>query len=287
MKENSNIRNGPCHSLVPISARISCALIETPSSRATHFLHIPRKRVMMYVATFILHTLFFILHTSPVQAANMESTRFQIHNSAINIGGGNASSSNYGLSTTLGQTAAGQFDSEGFALRAGFQYLHSVIPFTFSVSKSNLTLNNIEPNKPQTTGLDLHVTYGSAGGYQVATQALGPLRTFDGFKSIPHTICNTAKKKCTSTKAAQWNSDTSFGFGYSVKGDSVTPDFIDSSFYRPFADENLNQSPAVIMQSTNVTRSANATVTLKVNVPPRQATGIYTTVLNFIATPMF
>lgn len=217
----------------------------------------------------------------------MESVRFQIHNSAINMGGGNTSSSNYGLSTTLGQTAAGQFESEGFALRAGFQYLHSVIPFTFSVSKSNLTLNNIEPNKPQTTGVGLRVTYGSAGGYQVATQALGPLRTFDGFKSIPHTICNGGKKTCTSTQAAQWNNNAAFGFGYTIIGDSITPDFVDSSFYRPFADENRNQSPAVIMQSVNVTRASNATVTLKVNVPPHQATGIYTTVLNFIATPMF
>ena len=67
--------------------------------------------------------------------AVINSPNYRIQFPNLNSGAGVPSSAGYQVSTTIGQTAAGLYSSSGYRVKSGFQYIHSVIPFSFSVSK--------------------------------------------------------------------------------------------------------------------------------------------------------
>ncbi len=221
------------------------------------------------------------------QAVNMRSNRYRIQFGNINIGAQPQSSPNYDLSITLGQTAAGKFQSTGYVIKAGFQYIYSIIPFRFSISNTNLNFGSLTPNNPKTVQTILTVSFGGAGEYKVTVAELGPLRTLDNTNSIPDTSCDGGTNTCTESSAAVWSNTTAYGFGYNMSGQDIPSDFIDSTYYRPFPDKLAGESPAVVMSSANVGRNRQATMTLKVNVSPVQAAGNYQTILHFVATPSY
>ena len=66
----------------------------------------------------------------------MTSDSYQIDWPNLNMGAGVPSSGNYGLGVTTGQISPGLYSSTGYKVRAGFQYIHSIIPFTFTVEKT-------------------------------------------------------------------------------------------------------------------------------------------------------
>lgn len=72
-----------------------------------------------------------------------------------------------------------------------------------------------------------------------------------------------------------------------MSGNDIPSDFIDSTYFRPFPNRQENESPAIVMSSTNVGRNRQAVVTFKVNVSPIQPAGKYQTIINFVATPSF
>ena len=100
----------------------------------------------------IIAFLFFVtccmLHVRYVFADNMESSTYRIQMGTINIGGKDQTSDSYKLGTSLGQTAANEFSSSGYIVKAGFQYIHSIIPFRFSLSSTNINLGTLSPNTP-------------------------------------------------------------------------------------------------------------------------------------------
>jgi len=222
-----------------------------------------------------------------VFAINMESPLFKIQYGEIGIAGGNKSSTNYNLYDTIGQTAAGQFNSSGYVVKAGFQYLHSIIPFRFSISNSNINFGTLIPNSPQTATTTLTVSFGAAGQYQVTAIEEGRLRTLDNSSSIPDTECDGGSNTCNENFAQPWTSNNAYGFGYNLSGDDIPLDFINSNYFRPFPNIQENENPVVIMSSTNVGKNRQATVTLKVNISPIQPAGRYQTIINFVATPSF
>ena len=81
----------------------------------------------------------------------------------VDVGGQKQTSGSYKLTTSLGQSAAGQFDSAGYTVKAGFQYLYSIIPFRFSVSNTNINLGTLLPSTPSTATTTLTVYFGAAG----------------------------------------------------------------------------------------------------------------------------
>ncbi len=228
---------------------------------------------------------FLFLLLTQVKADNYESERYRIQYGTINIGGENAASSGgYNLSVSLGQNAAGEFQSTGYVVKAGFQYLHSIIPFRFTISNTNMNFGTIVPQVPATQQTVLTVSFGGAGAYQVSTQEESPLKTLAA-TTIPNTLCNSESDPCTGTSARVWNKNDAYGFGYNMTGDDIASDFKDANYYRPFSDGSLKESPETIMSSGNVGKNRQSTVTFKVNISPIQAAGSYQTIVKFVATP--
>lgn len=219
--------------------------------------------------------------------ATMRSTQYRVKFGNLNSASGTPSSSSYDLGTTLGQLAANEFSSSGYTVKAGFQYIHSIIPFTFSISDTSIEFGTLTAQTPATQTTDLQVSFGAAGEYVVTAVEIGPLDTAGGSESIPDTECNGGAQTCTETSASVWDSTSAYGFGYNVSGDGAPADFIDGTYYRPFPDSDLAENPATVMTSSNVTTSDTATVTFKTNISATQAAGSYSTVIKFVATPSY
>ncbi|MDO8741869.1 MAG: hypothetical protein Q7J11_01860, partial [Candidatus Roizmanbacteria bacterium] len=228
---------------------------------------------------------YFILYT-PVLAVAMDSSRFKIESANVEVAGGNKSSNSYKLVDTIGQLAAGQYSSNGYVVKAGFQYLHSAIPFRFSISNINTVLGTLAPNTPSTATTNLFVYFGGAGQYQVTAIEEGPLKTQSG-NTVPDTICDGGGNTCSESLAKIWTSPSAYGFGYSTSNNDILADFIDSTYYRPFPDQTAAESPATVMTSANVGKNRQSTVTFKTNISSVQPAGSYQTVINFVATPSY
>lgn len=236
---------------------------------------------------YFLCIIFFLFFLKSALSITMRSTSYRVEESNVNIGAANQKSYTYDLSSTLGQTAAGKFVSNGYIVKAGFQYIHSTIPFSFSISDISINFGNVIPNTPVTQTTELTVSFGSAGEYQITAQENGPLSLPDKSATIPDTSCNGGSETCTEYTAAVWDSNTAYGFGYNMSGNDIPADFVNSSYYRRFPDKSANENPAIVMSSKNVGIERKATVTFKLNVSPTQQGGVYDTVINFIATPSF
>lgn len=231
-------------------------------------------------------TIPYSLFPTPSHAIPMDSSRFKIESANIEIAGGNKSSTSYKLADTVGQLAAGQYSSTGYVVKAGFQYLHSIIPFRFSISNINVNLGTLVPSTPSTATTNLTVSFGSAGQYQVTAIEEGPLKTQPG-NVIPDTTCDGGINTCSESTAKIWTSASAYGFGYNMSNNDVPADFIDGTYFRPFPDRTAAESPATVMSNINVGKNRQSTLTFKVNISPVQPAGSYQTVINFVATPSY
>src|SRR3990167_137061 len=183
--------------------------------------------------------------TRRVSAVAMDSSRFKIESANVEVAGGNKTSTSYKLADTVGQLAAGQYSSDGYIVKAGFQYLHSIIPFRFSISNINIALGTLVPSTPTTATTNLTVYFGGAGQYQVTAIEEGPLKTQSG-NTIPDTSCNGGGNTCNESLAKVWSSPAAYGFGYGMSGNDIPADFIDATYYRPFPDRTAAESPATV-----------------------------------------
>jgi len=213
----------------------------------------------------------------------LSSDSYQIDWPNLNMGAGVPSSGNYGLGVTTGQISPGLY-SNGYKVRAGFQYIHSIIPFTFTIDKISVDFGSLTVGTPSTDTIDLEITCGSAGGYSVTTQENNPL-TSTAASTIPDTTCDPGDT-CDESDAGTWTLDTTYGFGYSMSGTDVPSEFSGGK-YKQYADMSQSETPQAVMSGTNVGVGKTSTMTLKVNVSGTQAAGIYENILTFIATPTY
>lgn len=235
---------------------------------------------------FIIFITVITVITQKIYAVPMDSSRFKIESANVEVAGGNKSSDSYKLSDTVGQLAAGQFSSDGYIVKAGFQYLHSIIPFRFTISNTNINLGTLIPNIQSTATTILTVYFGGAGQYQVTAVEEGPLKTQSG-NVIPDTSCDGGSNACNESLAKIWTATSAYGFGYNMSGNDIPSDFIDGAYHRPFPDKNSAESPATIMANTNVGKNRTSTVTFKANISSIQPAGSYQTIINFVATPSY
>ncbi|MFZ3301201.1 MAG: hypothetical protein WA152_00630 [Microgenomates group bacterium] len=214
----------------------------------------------------------------------IESPNYRIVFPNFNSGAGVPTSSSYELNTTIGQTAAGLFSSSGYRVKSGFQYINSIIPFSFSVSDIQINFGTLTPDTPSTDTSTLVVSAGGAGGYSVKVSENHPLQTADATETIIDTLCDTT---CSETAAGVWTSTTKYGFGFNMSGDDVATDFTNNTYFRQFADRSNAESAASIMSSVNVGRERTATITYKVNVSDIQPAGTYQNIITFTAIPSY
>ena len=234
----------------------------------------------------------FFSTTKPIYAiAGMESGRYRIQMGNVNSESGTmTSTSNVSLSTTLGELAAGQFTKTGYVVKAGFQYINSIIPFTFTISNTNIKLGELQPNQPATDSANLTVSFGGAYKYTISTIAETRLQTWSGSNYIPDTLCDSGNV-CYKNSANLWTLAETEGFGYNMTGEDIPTDFIDGRYFRPFPIRALSDLPEVVMENENVTLELarpythQSKIVFKTNITPLQAAGNYQTIINFIATP--
>jgi len=255
-----------------------------------------------------------VISVQKVSAINMQSNEYRIQMGTVDSGGGKMTDpGSYQLSSSIGQAAAKEFQSNGYVVKAGFQYIYSRIPFTFSLSSIRVDLGTLLPNVPATGTITLKVSFGGAGQYIVTARADTPLIEIQGTNSIPFTLCDGGT--CTITNAQLWTNSSKYGFGYGMAGQDIPADFsgntlLSTTFFRPFANRLASEDAASIMQSSNVTADITPTpaipytpapvltgvprttthqalITLKANISGLQPASTYATVIRFLATPSF
>ena len=82
--------------------------------------------------------------------AEVASPNYIIQMPNFNGGAGIPSDGTYNISSTIGQTAAGLYSSSGYRVKSGFQYIYSIIPFSFTVSSLSINMGHLVSQSPVT-----------------------------------------------------------------------------------------------------------------------------------------
>ena len=236
--------------------------------------------------TLLSGILLFISSTKKILAENLTSDSWIIQFGNFNVTSGEKSSASYNVTDTVGQTASGPYGSYGsssYFIGGGFQYIYQIDDFSFDISK---TLVNFGELAVDTHAFDSHtltITTNGAGGYSVYAYELHPLRHSNGTDEIVDTTCNTGS--CTHIVAGVWNDQSVPGFGYNMSGNDIPGHFIDSTYYKNFADDETADAMQVVMSSGSIANKRESTITYKAGISNSQASGNYETGIVFVAVP--
>ncbi len=239
----------------------------------------------LFIGSFVY--LFICLFSCPETAkaqAEITSPNYIIQMPNFNSGAGIPTSTNYSVSSTIGQNAAGLFSSNGYRVKSGFQYIYSIIPFSFTISSISVDLGHLTPQTPSTVSQNLKVSSGGAGGYQVKASEDHPLKSSSSATTIPDTTCDSS---CSESVAGVWASTSKYGFGFNMSGNDIPADFSGLTYYRQFADRSISETPQIVMSSIYVGRGRQSTVTYKVNISGIQSSGAYKNTIMYTAIPSY
>ncbi len=248
--------------------------------------------VFPFITCLILVTVLLIgqktVKIPTVLSFSMSNNNYKIDFGNLNMGAGKPSGSGKSVSFTTGQIAPGLYSGTNFKVRAGFQYVYSIIPFRFSISTLDIDFGSVEPTNPVTRTNTLTISNGSANGYTVTAYENHQLLVPASGAQIPDTTCDGGL--CSESTAAPWTSTLTYGFGYrcdNLSGTDCHTDFTTSTHYKQFANASLNETADAVMTGTNVGRDKEVQVTYKVNVSGTQEGGSYSNTITYIATPTF
>lgn len=223
---------------------------------------------------------------TPAQADELRSDSFVITFGNFNLTSGEKSSSSYKVTDTVGQTADGPFGSYGgstYFVGSGFQYIYQIDTFRFTISDVDIDLGSLTAGAHNTASHNLTITTRGAGGYSIYAYELHPLRHSNGSDQIADTTCDAGT--CTQTTAAVWSNQSIAGFGYNMSGNDVPAAFVDSTYYKQFANNQAAEAMQVVMSSSNIASSRQSTVTYKAGISGTQVAGNYQTGVAYVAVP--
>lgn len=240
--------------------------------------------LLAYIAILLQTILLTLVQVPFTFAQEMKSTNFKIQGGNFNITSGNKSSVNYKLSDVVGQTASIIFTSKGYIIQSGFLNTAAGEVIAFSINPSTIDFGTLIPNNPVEKDLSIFIGNGNVPGYKVTVSEAHPLATTVG-SEIADTVCDNPSNPCTYTKATAWTGSTSYGFGYRVKGTTVSSDFSSDTFYRPFPSTKRSDQAATIMESSLKKALDKATMSLRVVINHDQPVGLYSTNIIFTAIP--
>lgn len=220
-------------------------------------------------------------------ASTMSNDSFIIQEGNLDSFAGISSGNGIKLNQTGGETAPGLIKGNNYTLRSGFQYVNSIIRFSFSLSNTVIDFGTLSPTNPVTRAHLITISNGSAFGYQVSAYEDHELKTDTDI--IPNTACDSGT--CNSTVPSSWTNTLTYGFGYrcdNITGKDCAPGFIgDSSLFKTFANAANNETPQPVMIGTTASKYRQSTITYKVNVSATQPGGDYTNQIIYVATPTF
>ena len=101
-------------------------------------------KILLFVSLLVVG--FCLLPNEANAQSSLKSTNYEITWPNLNMAGGGATSPGYKMGITAGQTSPGLYSSTGYKVRAGFQYIHSIIPFSFQISTQALAFGTINPD---------------------------------------------------------------------------------------------------------------------------------------------
>jgi hypothetical protein len=234
------------------------------------------------LVSFVLFILSFALESHAVRMSNSD----YIIRSEINSFGGKSTGAGGKITVSGGQTGRTIYSGTNYKVRAGFQYIDSMLPFTFSISSVEINFGTIVPGEPVARENILTVSSGASAGYQVILQEDHPLRDLSTGSEIPDTTCDAGN--CSHTTAALWTSPLTYGFGYrcdNVLGADCSSGFNTANFYKQFPNAQAGEPAQVVMSGANAGSKKQAKITYKVNIPASQAEGVYQNKIKYIATP--
>ncbi|MBU0578747.1 hypothetical protein KJ628_02065 [Patescibacteria group bacterium] len=223
---------------------------------------------------------------NPVLADRLDSESYIIQFGNFNIGSGGGDTANYGLTYTIGQTAPGPFGAYGssnYFVGSGFQYIYQIQTFGFSIDNTAIDLGELTVGVHNSASNKLTITTKGAGGYTIYAYEQNPLTHSNGTNTISDTLCDGGT--CNQAIAGVWTNQNIPGFGFNVVGDDVAADFLDSTYFRQFADDSTAEDMQVIMSNVNIVTSSQGTVTYKVGIDGSVAAGNYQTGVVYVAVP--
>src|ERR1035437_9265307 len=233
---------------------------------------------LIIVLAILFSLIFNLKSTFPALAQTMSNASYIIRMGNLNSISGKPTGSGFKLSYTSGQTGPGLYSGTNYKVRAGFQYISSIIPFRFSITNNFIDFGTIDPTTPVLRTSLLTVSNGSAFGYQVTASDNHNLRSNGSGAEIPPTACGDSGPTCDPNTAGPWTSTLTYGFGYRCDNEAGTDcntQFSDATFYKPFA---ASPSAAIVMSGVRVGRNKQTQITYKVNISGSQAAGLYTNV---------
>ncbi len=251
---------------------------------------------LLIILTFAFCVLTFALRASA--QSTMYNDLYKVRMGNLNSIAGESAGSGYNLNITSGELAPGLYSGANYKVRAGFQYINSIIPFSFTLSSQLIDFGTLSPTNPVTRTSTLTIDNQSAYGYVVTASENHQLLIPASGALIPDTTCDAGT--CTESVGAAWASTLTYGFGYrcdnvsviyngSVSAGCVSGDTTFSSnptYYKQFADASKSETAQNIMYGTSG-RTQEATVTYKTNISSTQAPGLYTNAITYIAIPTY
>lgn len=232
---------------------------------------------------FALTIIFTVFMTaSGIQAFEARSTNYKMQMGNFNYTAGEKESASYWFHDTGGELAPGQSDSGSYTILAGFEYIASIIPFTFEISNNNINFGTLVPETPATASTTLTITSGAAYGYRVTAQANNPMQN-QGYAGVFIPDVEGDNSDITHLQEGAWNNNTTYGFGYTLSNLTSTH-AVFTSGYRAFADQSNSEEPVNVMFSPGVIDQSAVEVTYKINVSPIQEAGVYENIVTYIAT---
>ncbi len=241
----------------------------------------------LFIIFFFLLTIFYLLFSivPSARAFTMSNDNWILKLGNFNVASGKPTSDKYKVGLTVGQTAPGLYTGTNYKVRSGFQYISSIIRFSFTISSTSIDFGILSPTNPVTRTNSLTVSNGSA--YLVTASENHPLQAQGATAIIPDISCDNGT--CNATDSAAWLHTLTYGFGYrcdNVVGSDCASGFTDKTAYKRFGN-GANGETGVVMNGKNVGRNKKATITYKINIAATQAAGTYTNIITYIATPTF
>lgn len=231
-----------------------------------------------------------------ISAYTFTSPSYQIQWGNFNVAGGTKkSASGITLTDSVGQNAPGQFNSTGFIVKAGFQYVYDpTYPFSFQIDNLNLNFGSLIPQVGTTLTNIITVSTPSAKGYEILAMQDHPLSSFSSGITIPDTRCDAGT--CSESNSGVWTSNTVYGFGFNAiginssgvaTGVGTSSIFTNATYYRQFADNQTGENNQVIMAEPHPVNRHSARISYRLVIDRTQPAGVYQNSITFIAVPKY
>lgn len=151
--------------------------------------------------------------------------------------------------------------------------------FKISLSVSRVNLGTIAGHSTHTGSTEIRVNTTQPHSYTLTIQQKKD--NDEGTWQFQPTFCDGGEQTCTPNKANEWKNEQAYGFGYSIFGLDVFPDFKNEAYFRSFPTE----LPTSIAKNEKIEGLRSANLTFKLVTPPSTEEGVYDTNVEIIAIP--